>query len=158
MPESLQLLLAAIAGAVVTGVFSWFIHHLTTSRRTTIELILRHEVHDDDWIEGRLKAIEYLRSLNANDYPRVALDWSNRTLPSNDKTGLGHVVDWLNHLELVAIALRSRALNRKIYLDWQGSALKENWGLALPLIHEMRQSPRGDDSLFEALDQLVKTP
>lgn len=85
MPESLELLLAAIVGAVVTGVFSWFIHHLTTSRRSTIDLILRHEVHDDDWIEGRLKAIEYLRSLNANDYPRVGLDWSNRTSPPRTK-------------------------------------------------------------------------
>ena len=106
--------------------------------------------------EARLGAIEYLDTLSEEGRRRVAEDWSKRTLNKHDKAGIGNVVDWLNHLEIVAIAIADQSLHKATYARWQADALYENWTLASTLVDAMRQTPRGSKDLFEAVQTLAK--
>lgn len=132
-------------------------HAETVARQAAVEFILRYEVHNPIWWEARLKAIEYLRTLSEEDRSRVAEAWSSRGLNDRDKEGLGNVVDWLNHLEIVAVAIDGKSLHRPTYARWQADALYENWTLASPLVCAMRKTKRGNDSLFEATQKLAES-
>ena len=127
------------------------------ARGAAVDFVLRYEVHNRRWWKARLKAIEYLATLSEQDRERVASAWSSRSLNEADKEGVGHVVDWLNHLELVAIAIESESLDRAIYARWQAESLYENWTLAFPLVQAMRETKRGNKSLFEAVQKLAET-
>lgn len=65
------------------------------------------------------------------------------------------MIDWLNHLAIVAVAIADGSLHEPTYGRWQGSNLRENWSLALPLVQAMRNTERGNDDLFEAVEWLA---
>lgn len=125
------------------------------AKASAVEFILRYEVHNHSWWEARLNGIEYLEGLSENERQRVAKAWSERKLDEKSKAGIGYVIDWLNHLEIVAVAIADGSLHEPTYGRWQGSNLSENWSLALPLVQAMRNTERGNDDLFEAVEWLA---
>ena len=125
------------------------------AKASAVEFILRYEVHNRKWWKARLNGIEYLKGLSENERQRVAKAWSERKLDEKNKAGIGNVVDWLNHLEVVAVSIADGSLHEPTYSRWQGSNLRENWNLALPLVQAMRGTQRGSDDLFEAVEWLA---
>lgn len=147
-----QLLLVLI-GSLVAAWGTYLVHRNLQSKKAALEFILTYEVHDRQWVERRTVAIEYLVSLSENDCSHVAEWWSKRVLPPEHKAGVGAVVDWLNHLELVAIAIHNKSLHRATYAKWNGD-IPENWSRARPLVNAMRATKRGPDNLFENIEAL----
>ena len=153
MFDPVQLLLVLIGG-LLAALGTYLVHRNLQSKKAALEFILTYEVHDKQWVERRTVAIDYLVSLSEKDCAQVAESWSNRSLPPEHKAGLGAVVDWLNHLELVAIAIRNKSLHRATYLKWNGE-IPENWSRAQLLINAMRGTNRGSANLFENIQALA---
>lgn len=153
--------LVVFAGVAISALAIYFQRKSAkdvAAKASAVEFILRYEVHNRAWWEARLNGIEYLKGLSDNDRQRVAKAWSERRLDEKDKAGIGNVVDWLNHLEVVAVAIADGSLHKPTYSRWQGANLHENWKLAFPLVQAMRGSERGNDDLFEAVERLAKKP
>lgn len=150
--------LVVFAGVAVSALAIYFQRESAkdlAAKASAVEFILRYEVHNRAWWEARLNGIEYLKGLSENDRQRVAKAWSERELEGGDKAGVGNVVDWLNHLEVVAVAIADGSLHEPTYSRWQGTNLRENWNLAVPLVRAMRNTERGNDDLFEAIEWLA---
>ena len=143
-----------LISGLVAAWWTYFVHRNLQAKRAALEFILTYEVHDRQWVERRTVAIEYLVSLSENNCRQVAKRWSDRALLPEDKAGVGAVVDWLNHLELVAIAIHNKSLHRATYAKWSGD-IPENWSRAQPLVNAMRATKRGPDNLFENIEMLA---
>ena len=104
-----------LIGGLLAALGTYLVQRNLQSKKAALDFILAYEVHDKKWVEQRTVAIEYLVSLSENDCNKIAEWWSNRSLPHEHKAGLGAVLDWLNHLELVAIAIHNKSLHRATY-------------------------------------------
>ena len=150
--------LVVLTGVAVSALAIYFQRESAknlAAKAAAVEFILRYEVHNCAWWEARLNGIEYLKGLSDNERQRVAKAWSERDLDDQSKAGIGNVLDWLNHLEVVAVAIADGSLHEPTYSRWQGANLRENWNLALPLVQTMRNTERGNDDLFEAVEWLA---
>ena len=125
------------------------------AKKVTVEFILKYEIHDPDFQRSWLEAIVYLSSLSADDVESIAEAWSNRTLKDGQIESLNYVVHWLNHLEVVASAIQSGALDKDTYANWRSYTLFEDWSRAFPLVVKMRERDRGSDDLFVAIEELA---
>ena len=139
---------AALAVVLIVAAATYLYTRLFWSKRAALDFILKYEVHDPEWTESRARAILFLKGLSPDQCDDLACHWSDRALGTTDLEAMGHVFAWLNHLEVMAIAVLNRSLHRETYLLWMGEDLQEQWRVASPMVLALRQTNRGSDDLY----------
>lgn len=126
----LRLAVALLAAAV--AFLAILSHRRTTARKSTLDFILKHELHDPIWLDLRLKVRPILK--DAGKWGAIVE--AESTADKQD------VLAWLNHHEIVAVGVKHRALDRNLYFDWLGSLYRADWELAHSFVRTLRDQER----------------
>lgn len=111
-------------------------------RKATLDLIEKFESSEhyrtltDAFAEARRNA-SFMHYVQPTDAP------SKRTR--------GHILDYLNHYELVAIGIGNEILDERIYRAWMETAYVRDWKVVGPFIQALRTDPdvTGGDAYHE---------
>ena len=124
-----ELRLAAALLAAAVAFLAILSHRRTTARKTTLDFILKHELHDPIWLALRLK----VRPILKDPAKWGAIVEAESTPDKQD------VLAWLNHHEIVAVGVKHRALDGTLYFDWLGSLYRADWDLAHSFVRTLRE-------------------
>ena len=129
-----------------TAIFAWLYHREISAKRATLEFTISSELGNPKWLEGRKLFGEltgkWTHSLDKN------LD---RTKDIDSST----LVLYLNHCELVAVAIQEKAMHEKMYKLNGRTAYVQTWVLARDYINERRNAP-GRKTLYENFQRLAE--
>ena len=143
------LVIALLAVTVAAGmaVYQLREQRRIAARRATLDFIANLEVHNSQWADLRTK----FRSLKAaNRLPSLV----NSDNPADDRDRID-VVTYLNHFELVAVAIKNRIIDEKLYKEWFCTAYIRTWRDAHSFVIEMREKIENPRLYFQ-FEQLVK--
>lgn len=137
--------LTAIA-VVGTALYAKHYHQGISAKRATVDFITRSESGNPTFIEARRvfgeisnKGPEALKSLKKNP----------------DNTKLATVTMYLNHYEVVAIAVGSGALDEDMYKMWNRTVYVQTWKRAHEYIVDARNR-KNHPTLLEHFEALAK--
>lgn len=119
--------------------------HKLAARRATLDFISKFEVHNRQWIELREK-FALLRGQN-----QLAEIANPR---DEDRGETIRIATFLNHFELVAVAIKHGILDEEIYKDWFRSAYIRAWEDAHSFVIELRRT-KDEDKLFAEFEKLA---
>ena len=95
------------------------------SKRTTLQFISTYEIHTGtDWARTINTALAVLEN---RDRWHPLLSVPSIELSPRDRLTRHETLTFLNHQELVAIGIRTGALDRDLYLQWAGSSYLSFW-------------------------------
>lgn len=116
----------------------------TSSRRAALDFVVTHEVHDTEW-----------RALSRR-VGRILSDESEWQALLVDPTGddFNDVLIWLEHHELVALAVQRKTLDRSFCVDWFGQTYGRDWDVASEFVAEYRRRA-GVPNLYERFEKLA---
>ena len=100
------------------------------AQKATLEFISDFEVHDEEWLEVR-KVFVSLRQ--RNELAKVA-----RAQDQQQREKRLQVTTFLNHYELVAVAINHGIIDEDLYAEWCRSTLVGIWRSAQSFIAEFR--------------------
>lgn len=141
-------MIALLAVMVATGmaVYQLWVHRKTAARRATLDFITNFEVHNTQWAVLRTK----FRTLKAANR-LLSLVNSNRSVDNQDRID---VVTYLNHYELVAVAIKNNIIDEELYKEWFRTPYVRAWMDARSLVYKMREE-RENPELFIQFEQLA---
>ena len=135
--------------AVLTAALTYLYTRSVWAKRAALDFILRYEIHDTTWVRRTTEAIVFLKSLSQDDAEDLAKKWASYSLSASEMAAMEKVVDWLNYMEVVSIGVRSGAIHKRSYLQWNGrTELHRHWDFARPLVDAMRKTDRAPDELY----------
>ena len=126
-----------VAVGVVVALLTMHSNRRTASRRAALDFITRYEIHDPSWPDTTKKAMRVLenRELWGHLFTgRVPQGLNDEELELRRAT-----LSYLNHNELVAIAVSKGALDRDIYVEWFGPAYRNYWERSQSAIMHIRE-------------------
>ena len=141
--EGLRLAAAFFAAAI--AFLAILSHRRTTARKSTLEFIVSHELHDPKWLELRLKVFPIL-SDPAKWGPLVTA----KSTPKKQD-----VLAWLNHHEVVALGIKHRTLDRNLYFDWLEDLYRADWELAKDFVGTLRSKGENAENAFTEFEALA---
>lgn len=145
MPTSLAILFGGIVALV-----AMFYHNAISSRRSALDFISQYELHDSEWADT-VRTVKWLLRNGS---------WTSLTAPSKPLSSdefklLSLIFEWLNHKELVAIGIRQRALNKRMYRLWMREKYVRDWHEAEHLVDDLRNVMR-DRTLYIEFEKRAK--
>ena len=122
------------------------------AQKVTLDFISDYELHSKEWLDVR-KVFASLRASNALAtivQPANQAAWENKI----------QVTTFLNHFELVAIAIKHRIIDEKLYAEWWRSSLVRAWRDAEGFVVELRRdrnekSTHSGDRIYKPLEDLA---
>ena len=136
-------LIGAIAVVLVGGI-SYVSQRVVASRRSTLDFISKTEVGNPEWTPIRRVFLDAVRNNNLLDILEDPDDGKNN-----------EILALLNHFELVAVGIRSKALNKKVYERWYQTGYVKTWNQAAPYVKKLREK-RNHLTLFCEFERLAK--
>jgi hypothetical protein len=155
--NSLVSPIAIVFSASSAGAFAW--HNIRTAReinrnQTTLRLILDAEEKDQYRTAQRVFFKEFPETLTAPDRAKAIYD-SRSTDTDHTLYDISQHVDFfLNHYELIAVAIGRKILDEGFYGDWMRSSYTKAWNQALPYIRVTRAD--GDTTSFAQFQSLAR--
>ena len=153
-PSSLPLLEPSLA-LLALGVTIYLAYRQIKKQRSiaadraTLNFIATHEIHNADWhkIEGVFH--DWMRE----GEPRP---WKDLLDAERDRTRKDavFVYSYLNHFELVAIAIDEGIVSERLYAKWHRTSYVGIWNLAKEFVGELRER-RKNPALFVNFEKLA---
>ena len=66
-----------------------------------------------------------------------------------------HMLMFLNHNEFVALAIKNRAMDERLYKEWRGTAIVNVWNSVSTYVHS-RRTKIGQAKMYTELEWLAK--
>ena len=112
------------------------------AKKAALDFISAYEIHNQDWLmlRVRIKPI-----LSDNKRWRIA-----------SRTEKQDVLTWLNHHEIIAIAIARKVTDRRFYFKWFGTTYREDWKLAEPFVKALRSN--GSEKYYKEFELQAATP
>ena len=135
--------------AVTVGVTIWLAYRQVKKQRrlaadrATLKFIAGHEIHNPDW--RRLETV-FAEQMSAGRDSDTSTPWK-RLLGLDTQSARQDALDvrsFLNHYELVAIAIREGIINESLYAMWYRTSYVRIWQKAEPYIVALRQERKSD--------------
>ncbi len=108
---------------------------IVASRRAALDFIAAYEIHDSEWAKTNATALRVLE--NRHLWDRLFSSTPQDLQPDElelRRTALAY----LNHHELVAIAVARGAIDRDMYVQWFGSSYKLYWARTSSAVKHIR--------------------
>ena len=141
--NELRLVAAFLAAAVAS--LAILSQRRTTARKTTLDFILNRELHEPEWLQLRLRVYPIL-----NDPAR----WG-KLIQAPSTAEKQDVLTWLNHHEIIAIAINHRALDKRLYFAWFETMYRSDWELARHFVATFRDKQDNAGGAFIEFEQLA---
>ena len=124
-----------------TAVFAWLYHRNISAKRAVIEFCSKAELGNSEWVSGKPK------------FGELTNNWSNSLARKQEPEDASVIVSYLNHCELVAIAIQENAMHEEMYKLFRRTAYIRTWSLAKAYIKERRQTHK---TLYENFQRLAE--
>ena len=114
--------------------------------RATLNFIADRELHNSEW--RRIENV-FFENMTPRDDPEGKRPWEQLLNPRTEsirKDALDVNV-FLNHYELVAIGIKEKIINERLYRDWYKTSYVRIWRKARPYVMALRDS-RGSMDIF----------
>ena len=130
---------------LVTAVFAWLYHRRISAKRATLEFAARAELGNPAWLAGRIR------------FGELTNGWTNSLAKPQNQVAedVPKIVLYLNHCELVAVAIHQKAMDEAMYKLCGRTAYLQTWKLAKGYIKERRRTP-GHETLYENFGRLAE--
>lgn len=123
------------------------------SKRASLDFISAYEIHTGaDWAHTVSTA---LKVLDNRDRWLPLLSTPSAELADAERLVRHRTLTFLNHFELVAIGIRSGALDKQLYLDWFGPSYKAYWARSSNAVAFLRDN--GHPDAFREFSDLAET-
>ena len=119
--------------------------------RATLNFIATHEIHNADW--RRIAAVFYDWMGEGSPPPWLEL---LEAAPDRAKKDAVDVYSYLNHFELVAIAIEEGIVSESLYVKWYRSSYIETWKLAEDFVRELRKR-RENPAIYRNFQTLAES-
>lgn len=139
--------LSALA-ILVTAILAWMNHKSVSAKRSTLGFIYASEITNKLLRDARL----HFGELAGGDGQKL-LELAGKT--PDDLESAASVALFLNHCELVAIAILSGAMDEKMYKDWRCATYVRNWREAEAFVTAKRKN-LDQPKLYENFQNLAE--
>ena len=129
-----------------TAIFAWLYHRNISAIRATLEFVTNAELGNPAWLEGRKL------------FGELTGKWTHSLDKNLDRTkdiDSAALVLYLNHCELVAVAIQEKAMPEEMYKLCGRTAYVQTWVLARDYVKERRNAP-GRKTLYENFQRLAE--
>jgi len=129
-----------------TAIFAWLYHRDISAKRATLEFTANTELGNLAWLQGRKL------------FGELTGKWTHsldKNLDRNTDIDSSILILYLNHCELVAVAIQEKAMHEEMYKLCGRTAYVQTWVLARDYIKERRNAP-GRKTLYENFQRLAE--
>ena len=119
--------------------------------RATLNFIATHEIHNADW--HRIEGVFHDWMRDRDPPPWKDLLEAERDRARKDAVD---VYSYLNHFELVAIAVEEGIVSERLYAKWYRSSYVETWKLAKDFVVELRKQRKNNQAIFRKFQDLAE--
>lgn len=144
--------IATLIGAVIAfgaSIYGFFHVRKITAQKTTLEFILRYEIHSPRWLQS-LKSFSVVAPEE-----RIAIIRKKGTLAPNERQVLLGFTTVLNHYEMVAIAIERKIIDEAMYKNWFRQSYVHIWRKAESSVSEWRLN-KEEPKAFIKFEQLAQ--
>lgn len=132
---------------LATAIVAWVLQRRIASRRATLDFIAKLEIDNPEW--ARLRS----RFAELRDGNRLLSIIASET--EKDPTAVIEVASFLNHFELVAVAIKHHIINEDLYKEWFKTSYLRTWHDSEAFIVAMRKE-KDHPALFQEFESLAK--
>ena len=143
----LRLLLALVASVI--AVVAIIAHRRLTAQKGALDFITSYEIHNDEWLRLRIRASQALQT-NVN----VWFPTPGQSLTQTQLDQKQDLLTWLNHHEIIAIAIDKNVIDSDFYMRWFGSTFRGDWAAAEPFVTKIRNTTN-NQKLFLEFERLA---
>ena len=137
--ESQTLLLLSPAAILIAAFITWLWHRKIASRDATLKFIAEKEIHNSKWNEAK----------------RKFYDWVKTDSPKTDSVEtLAPIYLVLHHYELVAVGIKNKSVDEKLYKRWNRTSYVNTWKRASSFVHGRREKT-GQKTMFCEFEELA---
>lgn len=119
------LSLLSPAAILVAAFVAWRKHRQIAAQDATLKFIAEWEIYNPEWHQARR---EFYKCARDSNFPKDNQDPTFRSV---------YLV--LHHYELVALAIKNKALDEELYKQWSLTSFINNWNRAASYVHSRRQ-------------------
>lgn len=131
-------------------------HRELSAKRAALDFVAQFEVHPGpEWPNIVMLAIEAIDNRKIWG-PLVTHEPGSDGLSEEQVKQKFALMSWLNHMEFIATAIHTGALDRDFYLTWYGKAYKKYWNRSSECIRAYRAS-RSNSSAFVEFEKLAQS-
>ena len=119
--------------------------------RATLDFIASYEIHDREWLKT-CSICDFVLT-DQNEWGVLFGEGDSSEQPKNRELELT-ILTYLNHCEIVAIAIDKNIINAELYAKWYKAGYVRRWEKAEPFIRNLRRI-RGSDTLYCEFQRLA---
>lgn len=145
--DALGLFIAMLG--IATTVFLWRWRFSVDAKKGTLDFIATHEVNNREWMRVTVAAHAVLA--DPAEWPKILtpMDTRARELALD-------ILMYLNHYELVAIAIGRGLIDEDLYASWYRSSYANTWRSASGFVMQLRRQHRGAANRFAEFECLAR--
>ncbi|MCY4228726.1 MAG: DUF4760 domain-containing protein [Gammaproteobacteria bacterium] len=142
---------------LITAFLAWLVQRNVLARRAAFDYITNHEL-DGEWLSLADTAVRSLASKTTkDDWADLATSWSQNKLSDEQLEEIQPILKFLNRREFVSICILNGSIHPSTYVEFWDITLVREWKYAKPFIKALRSTEKGDGSLFQKYEQLIKS-
>ena len=126
-----------LLGGVIIACWAILSQRATSAKRAALDFVTKFDVHSSpEWsriVKLALQAID-----NRERWQPIVEHRTGSVIPTELANQKFALFTWLNHMELIAAAVHTGALDRDFYLRWYGQAYKRYWNRARQCVFSYR--------------------
>lgn len=149
MNESTTLIVLSLLSPIailVAACLAFYNHQRTAARRAALEFVSKTQLQSQEWTD---------LNRNYRELQTSGKLLSTLSKDHGDPVLANRICLFLNHFELVAVAIKHNIIDKNLYAEWFKGSYVKTWNETNPFVAELRRKS-GNSRVFIEFEALAK--